>query len=305
MKKIFIIIFLVSLITSLGIIYYHQAIKPSQNMVKNHDKPYQRIISLSPNITEILFALELGEKIVGVTRYCNYPPQAKKIAKVGGYLDPNYEAILRLEPDVVITLPEFEEVKNFLSELGINYRIVNNKTIADILASIKYLGEELNAENKANEISGEINSKMAQITERTKILHRPKVLISVGRSLGSGVLEEVYIAGKNTFYDELINYAGGNNAFQDEKIAYPMLSAEGIININPEIIIDLVPDFEKKGLDESVIKKGWERVFEVDAIKNNRIHVLGQSYTVIPGPRFVLLLEDLARIIHPEISWND
>lgn len=306
MRKILgIIIFLVLLVILTGILCYQRVIKPSQDDVPGQDKNYQRIISLSPNVTEILFALGLGDKIVGVTRFCNYPPEAKQKAHVGGYLDPNYEAILSLKPDVVILLSEFEQIKNFLTELGIKYLTVSNKTVPDILSSIGYLGKEFDVGQQAEQILIEIRSKIYQIEKKTGDSIRPKILIVVERTMGTGVIEDVYAAGKNTFYDELIQMAGGINAFDNEKIAYPILSAEGIIHLNPDFIIDLVPQLEQIGLSAATLEKDWQSLFQIGAVKNQHVHILSQDYAVIPGPRFIIFLEDLARLIHPEIDWDN
>lgn len=303
MKKIIIaILVLILLITLSGIIYFLGVIKPVQRAEHDQEKSFQRIISLSPNITEILFALGLGDKIVGVTRFCNYPPEAKQKFPVGGYLDPNYEAILSLKPDVVIILSNFHQVSNFLSELGINYLTVNNETVSDIMSSIAYLGKTFGAEKQAGHMLADIRSTMQRIERGIKNSKRAKVLVVIERSMGAGVIEDVYIAGKNTFYDELIQIAGGINAFEDEKIAYPVLSAEGLIHLNPDFIIDLVPQLEQIGQNAANLLKDWEILDQLDAVKNRHVHILSEDYAVIPGPRFILFLEYLARTIHPEIE---
>jgi iron complex transport system substrate-binding protein len=304
MKKITYIILLAIGIIFSRIIYFQHIIKPDKNDRKNQVESYHRIISLSPNVTEILFALGLGDKIVGVTRFCNYPPKAKGKMKVGGYLDPNYEAILSLKPDIVVLLTEFESIKSSLSELGIKYLEVDNKTVSEIMASIDYLGKQFGAEQQAKKMLAEMRSKIERIKQKTSRSVRPKVLIIVERTLGTGAIEDVYVAGKNTFYDELINMAGGINAFGDEKIAYPIVSAEGIIHLNPEFIIDLIPQLDQTGLSATTLQKDWESLPQIDAVKNHQVHILSQDYAVIPGPRFILFLEDLARMIHPEIDWS-
>jgi iron complex transport system substrate-binding protein len=149
-----------------------------------------------------------------------------------------------------------------------------------------------------------MRSKIERIKQKTSHSDRPKVLIVVERTLGTGAIEDVYVAGKNTFYDELINMAGGMNAFEDEKIAYPIVSAEGIIHLNPEFIIDLIPQLDQTGLSLRTLEKDWASLPQIDAVKNNQVHILSQDYAVIPGPRFILFLEDLARMIHPEIDWS-
>jgi len=305
MKKLIIIILLLAiLVTLFGIIYYLGVIKPFDRAERDNTKPYQRVISLSPNITEILFALGLGDKIVGVTRFCNYPPEAKKKFQVGGYLDPNYEAIVSLKPDVVIFLSNFQQVSNFLSELDVNHLTVSNETVSDIMSSIVFLGQTFGAEQRAEDMLSDIRAKMQRIEEKTKNAKRPKVLIVIERSLGAGMIEDVYIAGKNTFYNELIQMAGGVNAFEDEKIAYPILSAEGLIHLNPDFIIDLIPQLEQIGQNVATLKKDWEVLAQLDAVNRQHVYILSGDYAVIPGPRFILFLEDLAKIIHPEIIWE-
>ena len=266
---------------------------------------YQRIISLSPSTTEILFALGLGEKLVGVTRFCTYPPEAQQKPNVGGYLDPNYEAIALLNSDLVIILPEQESIKNYLQELGINNLIVNNKTCEDILKSIRIIGDTCGATAEADSIIKHIEQKIDTIRNTTAQSPKPKVLICIGRSLGTGNLEDIYFAGRNTSYDEIINIAGGKNAFENEGIAYPMISAEGIITLNPDIIIDLIANLKQSELKESAVLKDWEIVSHVNALKNRRLHVISNDYVFIPGPRFIIFLEDVVQIIHPEIDWNE
>ncbi len=170
---------------------------------------YSRIVSMSPSITETLFALDLGDRVVGVTSFCKYPPEAQEKVNVGGYIDPNYEALITLKPDLVIILPEHENIHDYLIELDIKYLVVNNKKVADIIDAIMTIGRVCGAEKRAQELVTNIKSRIQKIQEQTKGLSKPRVLISVGRTIGSGSLKDVYIAGGNTFFDELISYAGG------------------------------------------------------------------------------------------------
>jgi len=266
-----------------------------------NEKVPRRIISLSPSTTETLFALGLGESVVGVTRFCKYPPEARHKNQVGGYLDPNYEAIAALAPDLVIILPESESAKNYLTTLDIKYLVVNNKTIADILATIETIGQVCGVPERARELRNSLQSRIQAIKAQTAKRPRPSVMISIGRFVGSGSLQEVYIAGKNTYYDEMITTAGGRNVYAANQIAYPMLSAEGVLHLNPDIIIDLIPDFAEKKIDINTVKQDWASVNQVKALKNDDLFILTQDYTTIPGPRFILFLEDLAKIIHPRL----
>jgi iron complex transport system substrate-binding protein len=252
-----------------------------------------------------LFALGLGDKVVGRTRFCNYPVEAKKITEVGGYIDLNYEAMIALKPDLVILLPEQEKVKQYLNELDIKHLTVNNKTISDIKNTIKTIGNICSAQVNANSLLSKIKSTIEKIKSKTKGVEKPKVIISIGRTPGTNGVKDVYIAGENTSYDELINIAGGINAFDDSNIAYPMLSAEGLIHLNPDIIFDFIVNLEKNNLDRELALKDWQTIKSVEAVKNNRVKILSSDYISIPGPRFILLLKDLAKNIHPEIDWDE
>jgi len=277
----------------------------SEEVIKNTNSKIERIISLSPSTTETLFALGLGDKAVGRTRFCNYPPEAKLVKEVGGYVDPNYEAMIALNPDLVILLPEHEKVKQYLSDLKINYLEVSNKTIPNILNTIKVIGNTCSVEVKSERLLIELNSTIEKIRTKTNNLNKPKVIISIGRTPGTKSIRDVYIAGKNTFYDEVISLAGGINAFEDSGAAYPMLSAEGLIHLNPEIIIDFITDINLSGMTKEELLKDWESISSVDAVKNKNVKIFSKDYIVIPGPRFILLLQDLAKAIHPEVNWDE
>ncbi len=277
---------------------------PSQVGPVEGSRSYRRIVSLAPSTTEMLFALDLGDRVVGVTRYCDYPQEALGRAKVGGYYDPNYEAIVDLKPDLVVMLAEHVKARKDLTGLGIETLSVSNKVISDIQNAILAIGTRCGTEDKARAIVSEIKGRLDHIEEKTRRLPRPRVMISVGRNMGSGSLKDVYIAGRGTFYDEMIALAGGENAYEGGTVKYAALSAEGILELDPDVIIDLVADLEREGLEKEAVLRDWRTVAGAGAVKAGRVHVLSQDYVVIPGPRFVLLVEDLARIVHPEIDWD-
>jgi len=152
----------------------------------------------------------------------------------------------------------------------------------------------------ADSLAASLRKRMRTIKERTRNLHKTRILVSAGRTVGSGAPGAVFAAGPGTYYDELITLAGGVNAYAGRPIPYPELTAEAIIRLDPEVIVDLVPELELRGLTSEKVQKDWATLPEVRAVKNNRVHVLSGGYTTVPGPRFILLLEDLARILHPE-----
>ena len=263
----------------------------------------QRIVSLAPSITESLYALGRMDRVVGVTRYCDYPPEALTKIKIGGYYDPNYEAIIALEPDLIIMLAEHETPRQHLAGLGYNIVVVNHKSISGILRSIETVGEACGASDKAKTIADDIRARMERIREKTEGLPSPRVMVSIGRNMGSGTLKDVYISGKEGFYDEMIEIIGGVNAYSGG-VAFPVVSSEGIITMNPEVIIDMVPDLEENGWNPEMIMKEWEALPQVDAVKNRRVYVFGEDYVAVPGPRFIAIMEKMARVMYPEIDWD-
>ena len=250
-----------------------------------------RIVSLAPSITETLFALGLGDRVVGVTRYCRFPAEALTKAKVGGYYDPNYEEIVRLKPDLIIMLAEHKTPDLHCATLA-----VSHDSIAQILGSIVVIGGRCGAAVKAGEMAADIMGRIDTIKRRVRGLRCPRVLVSVGRTMGSS--NDLCAAGKRTFYNEMIMLAGGTNALENTAVPFPMVSAEGVLRINPEVIIEMVPE---SFMNLYGTEKGETAV---DAVKNRRVYLFTQDYALIPGPRFIFILEQMARVIHPEIRWN-
>jgi iron complex transport system substrate-binding protein len=264
---------------------------------------YHRIISLAPSITETLFALGLGEQVVGVTRYCDYPPEALTKSKVGGYLDPNMEAIVALEPDLVITFPGYQALEQRLEQLGISTLQVQHQTLRDILDSIHIIGTATGKEIEAKDLLTVLRSRIEDIKAKVADLPRPRVLVVMGHPRGNP-LKEVFVAGTADPYDEMIQITGGINAYRGSFIRVPPLSAEGIIYLNPEVIIDLISSQEMKGWNDKVLFQDWANLPEVSAVKTGRVHFFTDDFDTVPGPRFILTLEKMARVIHPEVNWT-
>ncbi len=261
-------------------------------------KEYARIVSLAPNITETLFALGLGDRVAGTTRFCKYPPEAREKPRVGGLLDVNYEALAALRPDLVILLPEHEEPKKRLEALGIRTLTVHNRVVREILDTITTIGKICDTAARADSLLRDIESRIDAIRERTKDLPAPRALLVIERKVGAGTPGAVYAAGPNTFYDELIILAGGTNAYSRPAISYPEISLEGILRLNPDVIIDIIPTLAEHGISEETARADWEGLAGTRALKTGRVHVLGADYAVIPGPRFIRTLEELAEILH-------
>ncbi|MCC6580479.1 MAG: ABC transporter substrate-binding protein [Phycisphaeraceae bacterium] len=276
----------------------------TMTMTTGPAQPARRVISLAPSITETLFAVGAGNRVVGVTRYCLYPPQAKTVEQVGGYLDHSMEAMLRLKPDLVIAGEEHHDSLEQLRKLGLPILIVHHRMIGGILESIGLIGQATDSLAGAEDLAADIRGRMERVRRKVAGLPRPRVMVCLGRGMGGGV-GEIFIAGKDNFYDEIIELAGGANVFDAAIVKSPAISDEGVLRLNPDVIIDMVPSPEERGTTAAAIAEDWKTLSQVAAVKAGRVHVLTGDYVVIPGPRFARTLEDAARVIQPEARWNE
>lgn len=263
-----------------------------------------RIVSMAPSITETLYALELGDRVVGVSRFCNYPAEVNEKPRIGGYYDPNFEAIVALKPDMVVMLQGHEQYQPAFDKLGLATVTVRHTSIEGILDSITSIGNACGATQQAKRISEDIHVRLARIERKTAGRPRPRVLFSIDRTLDVRGIEDAYIAGHDGHIDRIIELAGGRNAFDQGAARFPQVSCEGILSMNPEVIVDLVPGLSARKLDRQTIRADWDQLPQVEAVRSGRVYVIDDDYAFVPGPRFILLVEKLARLIHPEVDWN-
>ncbi len=261
----------------------------------NAKEPPKRIISLAPNITEIIYKLGAGDLLVGRTEYCLYPPQALRVPVVGGYLNPDFEKMVMLHPDVVFLLPN-PEMDRKLSQLDLKPITLPNETIADIFTSIDSLGRLLNRENRAAALIAGIRDTLAWVTSRAESLSAKSALLLIGREGGS--LKGLYAAGKDTYLSELLKLCSVKNAYADVGIRYFEVSKEDLIQRNPDLIVEFrlinSPDVEK---ELQTLKKDWQPLRLLNAVKNKHIYIFTERFFLIPGPRVasaaLLLFEKL------------
>ncbi|HLA39867.1 MAG TPA: helical backbone metal receptor [Candidatus Glassbacteria bacterium] len=260
-----------------------------------------RIVSLAPSITEVLFAIEAGDLVAGVTRYCDYPPEARFKPQIGGYLDPNYEAVVALRVNLAIMLAEQASAAGkMLYELGIDTLVVDQRNLNGIMKSIRRIGEACGRQAQARRLVAGLEGRMERIRRLVAGRERPGVLVVLGRNLTGGDLRGTYIAGNDGFYNDLVELAGGTNSYTGRTIAFPSVSAEGLHQLDPQVIIEVIPNLGETGIDPQRFVETWEFAKSVDAVKNGRVHVFVEDWAVRPGPRFILLAEKMARVIHPE-----
>ncbi|MCP5535219.1 MAG: ABC transporter substrate-binding protein [Akkermansiaceae bacterium] len=258
---------------------------------------YQRIIGLSPSIVEIIYQLELDDKLVGVSRFCNYPPETKDKKVVGGYVDLDYEAVLALEPDCVILLEEQRALSEKLGTMGIHTISLDHTSTQGVIESISILGKALHREALANHIVETMRARVNILTHQAGDSGiKPRILVCIERDTNSAFPDRVIAAGNKGVHQEYINMVGGENAYQGP-VAYPLLSREKLIHLNPDIIIELIREdvWQEKGRD--TLEKQWQAYNELKAVKNKRIIFLHEHKHMIPGPRFIDTLEIFAQAV--------
>jgi iron complex transport system substrate-binding protein len=260
--------------------------------------PPERIVSLSPSNTEILFALGLEDRVVGATKYCNYPPSVlelkdrKKIKVVGGYVDPDIEKILSLHPDLVrASRTRSSGAVSLLDKEGIATFVVDPNNLSSIIHSIEKVGKITGQEADASDICNMMKSRIKAVSDKTSSLPKTRVLYIVWH-------DPVKTAGYGTFEDELIEKAGGVNIFHD-LAGYVQVDPEAIAVRNPEVIIAC--SGMGSGADMPLQWARTERgLNQTDARKNSRIYQAEGDLITRTGPRIVDGLEMLAKFIHPE-----
>lgn len=268
------------------------------------DERPERIVSMAPSITEVLFAVGAGSQVAGVTRYCDYPPEARELPHVGGYLDPSYESIMALEPDLVVILVEQEgSVGRMFRDLNLPVLVVDHRDLAGILESIDTIGRAAGRDDRADVLLDSLSARMDTLRSRVRDRGRPGVLVVLGRNLSAGDLGETYIAGSDGYYNDLVKLAGGRNSYTGRTIAFPAVSAEGLMQLDPDVIIEVIPNLGETGIDRARFERAWRDIPGLEAAERGDVHVFVEDYAVRPGPRFIELAERMARAIHPEAGW--
>lgn len=252
----------------------------------------ERVVSLAPAITEIIFKIGHGSTIVGNTKFCDYPEQANYIKKIGGYLDINIEMIIALKPDVIFHYPEHSLRLNKLKEYT---RLVQlpHKDIDDLIKSIMIISHELRSESSGEGLIRHIRGNLDNVKNRNKNLNKKKVLIVIGRD--SRQLKNITIIGKGDFLNEILEISGGENAYSG-KIPYPSVSIESIIKMDPEIVIEF--SFLKKVPTKNFVISLWEKFPLIRAVREGNIQIIRDDFWVRPGPRVVNIAESMYKMLN-------
>jgi len=259
---------------------------------------YHRIIGLSPSIVEVIYQLGKEDRLVGVSRFCNYPPKAKEKTVVGGHIDLDYEALLALKPDCVILLEEQRTLAKKLETMGIHTIILNHHSTQGVIESISLLGNAFQKQTHAEDIVFKIQTRLNTLTQQVRdTKKKPSILVCIERDTNSPFPDRVIAAGNKGVHQEYIDMAGGVNAYQGP-VAYPLLSREKLIHLNPDIIIDLIREDVWKDKGQDALMKQWHAYSELKAVQSDSIIFLHEHKHMIPGPRFVDTLEIFAQAVH-------
>jgi iron complex transport system substrate-binding protein len=245
-----------------------------------------RAVSLAPSLTEMIFAVGGGDRLVGVTTYCNYPPEATQIAKVGDTQTPNIETIVALQPDVVFvsTASQLEAFMAMLDAQGIAVYVIDSKDLDEVIRDLAILAELFETRERGSRLNDGLIQRIEGVREQVADKPRPRVFVQISR-------DPLYTIGKNSFLTELIETAGGISVTNNVATAYPTLSKETALALRPDVIV--LSDSEDNREPNDVFKNS-------PAVKNGKVIRLNADVLSRPGPRLVDALEELSEGLHPE-----
>jgi iron complex transport system substrate-binding protein len=259
--------------------------------------PPGRIVSLIPAVTEMLFAIGDGPRLVGVTSYDHFPPEVSRITRVGGLLDPDVERILGLKPDLVVVYNTQVELKERLDRAGIGYYSYEHRALTDIMATLRAIGERAGSAGRANAVAAGMERAIATIRSNVSRLPHPRTMLVFGRDPSS--LRNLYASGGYGFLHDMLEAAGAQNVFADLKQQSVEVSTEMILARRPDVIVELWDRDSVKAVDFPRLQQAWAALASVPAVRDHRIDELAGDEFVVPGPRVVDATRQLARILHP------
>ncbi len=256
---------------------------------------YSRLVCMSPAAVEIVFALGTGGRVVGVSQHTKWPPEALDRPECGAFINPNYERILALRPDLIITQGRAEDLKEFCDANGIDVAALALTDLESIFAETQRLGRLLEEEAGAEAVCASMRRRLAKVSMQVRDARPVRVLLVVGRE--PGTLNDIYSVSGGTFLHDLIELAGGRNVAADLPSPYGIISKEAILGRAPEVIVEL----HGEGADEAARKEAlglWQGLPTLPAVRLGRVYVIEATYAMIPGPRVVQLAETLAELLH-------
>jgi iron complex transport system substrate-binding protein len=247
----------------------------------------QRIIALTPSLTETLFALGLGDRLVGVGDYTYWPEEAVRKPHLGGLFNPNLERIVSLHPDLAVLGPSERDLAAKLRPLKIDVLVVPNETLADVESSFYTIAVHCNVQEAGKRLAAEWRAGLAPSPLPGPPL---KVILSVGRAPGR--LGDITVAGHGTFLDELLGRLGAVNAFADAATLYPQIGVEEIVARKPDVILELRSDPQTPEQAAAIVQD-WQALSEVPAVRDHAVELITGSFVLLPGPRLPQLYREM------------
>lgn len=257
----------------------------------------RRIVSIIPAITEMLFAIGGGDRVVAIGSYDKFPPEVDKLPRVGALLDPDIERIISLRPDLVVLYGTQQDLRTQLDRAGIPYFPYVHKGLPDITDTIRSLGARVGLAERANALAAGLERQINDVRAKVASSPRVRTLVVFGRERGT--LRGLDASGGYGFLHDMLEAAGGTNVMADVKAQAVQMSTEMVLSRAPDVIVELHYGRD----DSSADLKAWDALGAVPAVRNKRVHVLRGDEFVVPGPRVGTATERLARTIHPEL-WR-
>jgi iron complex transport system substrate-binding protein len=266
--------------------------------------PPQRIISTAPSITEMLYAVGLGDRVAGVTTYCHFPPEARSKPKVGTYTEPNLEIIASLKPDLVIIQKNPVNLEQKLRALKLNVLEVSHDTVDDVYLSMQRIADAGGVSEQGRRVIERSKQQLAEVRTRAASLPRRKMMFIVGRS--PNAIEDVIAVGRASYLNGIIEIAGGANIFKDAVAPYPKVGMEDVLSRNPEVIVDMGDMSVTEGVTadhKRAVVALWRKYPSLAAVRNNGVFAVASDIFTVPGPRMVDAAKAFARMLHPEAGF--
>jgi iron complex transport system substrate-binding protein len=259
----------------------------------------QRIVSTAPSFTETLFAMGAGERVIAVSTYCHYPAAAEKLPRVGTYLQPSVEVIARLKPDLVLVHAEQKATLAQLAGLGIKTLALKNTSLEDTLRTMPQIGAAIGMAAQGIAMEKSTRARLAAIGKRYEGQKPRPLLFVVGRTPGR--LDGLIAVGSGSYLNDLIRAAGGRNVLADSPVAYPTISVEGVMRLDPDVIVDMGDMAATVGITDAhkrAVVKLWEGQPAVRAVAHKKVFAVAADIFVVPGPRVVDAAEAFAQMLY-------
>ncbi len=258
----------------------------------------QRIVSLVPAVSEMIFAMGAGTRLAGVSSYDRFPPEVSRIPRVGGLIDPDTERIISLRPDLVVLYSTQKELIQRLDRAGIPYYTYEHRALTDIMATVRAIGARIGSTARADALASEMERSLTAIRATTSRLPHPTTLLVFGRDPSS--LRNVYASGGYGFLHDMLEIAGGTNVFGDIRQQSVQASTEMLLTRRPDVILELRYGDSARTTDSAKEVQAWNALGSIPAVRNHRVFTLVGDEFVVPGPRVVDATRTLARTLHPE-----